>query len=181
MTDIIGTIFVALIGGAVVYITTGPALGATRSRKAVRELLEIQAQLGPGEAAHHDAISGLLEKEVSSLKALGDTRERWFNAVLNAGSALFALAGLTAFSSLFIPSDDLKEVVRYVCGGSLLLTAPLSIIVMTEVRRRLQNRSEKLSTTIMLSFASVASLALAVVSVRDTTYMNQLIESWQNT
>lgn len=177
MTDFIGTILVALIGGAVVYITTGPALGATRSRKAVRELLEIRSGLDQGDSAHREAVDRILAKEMGVLEAMGDTRQRLLVTGYNAAFTLFVTGVVMAAAGLFVPSESLKDVVKYVGGASFLLSSTIPPLLLPDLWNRQTTRRSRLRVAVVLCGLSATSLLLAVLSVYGTTYMDQLIES----
>ena len=181
MSDTIGTIFVALIGGGIVLITTGPALGAVRSRKAVRELLEIRSALEPRDGAHLTRLDTLLDREVRVLEGLGDTRQRMFKTALSAGSALGIVGGLAGVTSIFIPSPFWKETVLYVSGAGFLLAAAALLCSSSYVIERSSSWQRKVSIASALGAVSLVLLTVAAVTIRDTAYMEQLIGSWTTT
>lgn len=180
MPDIIATIFVALIGGAVVFITTGPALGATRSRKAVRELLEIRGALEPSDRKNQRKIREIVDREVLVLEAMGDTQQRLANSSKKLALGLIALGLMAAVTTIFIPSERLQEPVLYF-SAVLLLLAAIALLVATPYEVSIQTtRWAKVGAWLVTSAGIAILLGMAVLIVSDTSYMGYLLEFWEN-
>jgi len=179
MPDIMGTIVVALIGGAVVYITTGPALGATRSRRAVRELLEIQSALRPTDVENRRKVRALVDREVLVLEAMGDTRQRVVNAVLVAWGSMLAVGVLAMMVRILIPSPSGKEVMLYVAATVFLLASLIPLGAAPFAAETRPRWWGKVGAILILSAVSTLLVAMAILIVQDTSYWNQLLKSWK--
>jgi len=174
MTELVATVIGALIAAAALYITTGPALGAVRSRRALRELLEIRSSLTDSDTARRAKINEALDEELELLASLGDTSRRYAVAAFTAVGALVVIAWFTMAIPVFLIQEGQKELMRYISAGAFLLACVPLYTVVNFVSGRVSSRTRKLAAWAagLLLIAGLTSAAGIVV--RETTYFRQL-------
>lgn len=174
MTEILAGAVVALIGGFFVYLTTGPALGAVRSRRAARELLEIRSALDPTDHESRDAVTAALKKEIQELGRLGDTAHRYETALALVSGGLLVVAALATMAPIFMLEQGQKELMRYICSVALLLALAPVYTLSAFYFGRYPGKGAR-TTTVIVSLLLLAGLWVgAVAAVQETAYYKEL-------
>jgi len=174
MTELVATMIGALIAAAALYITTGPALGAVRSRRALRELLDIRSSLTDADTARRAQINEALDEEFKLLVSLGDTSQRYAVAAMTVLGGLVVIAWVTIAVPTFLIQEGHKELMRYISAGAFLLACvPLYPVVKFASERVSNKRYQAVAVGIgLLVFVALVSASLVVI--QETTYYRQL-------
>lgn len=157
-----------------VLVTSGYAFGAVRRRRALKELLEIRAALGPEDGASRAKVSALISSELSALEGLGNTTRRWRLAAAAAAFSLAGLGGIALFSTAFFTGQPARDVAHYVAAGAFFTAglAGFGLVssLMTPIGGR---RGYVLSTVVPFAVLVVAAVA-STLSLTGTPYFGEL-------
>lgn len=166
MTEIVA----ALIGGAIVLITTGPVIGAVRRRRAARELLEIRELLAPNDDARRAQIDSLLDEELKALERLGNTPARMVIISGYIGIALLSV-GLVARGVVnLVPSETGRDVLQYVSGSSLLLAIIPLYVTGRGVIEMIGARRSRILVTLAIALSLLGLVIFANWAILGTPY-----------
>lgn len=129
MIEGLAGIAAALIAGAFLFATAGPAFGSARARRAVRDLLEARNSLGRGDTDRRRRINKLIETEIADLERHGEQREdAALLRILSISGALVVAGAFGAWLPALLPSDWAGDRSRYIGSACLALASVLALL-----------------------------------------------------
>jgi hypothetical protein len=133
MTEVLTAAATAVIAGMFLYITTGPAIGTARARKAVRELVDLRNSLRH-DIPRRTRVNEVLDRELDALEKLADISRRRLYTALNIELGLIVLVVASLFGRAYLIGDDAKDVASYITAGLLLLMGVMGFPIITGIQ-----------------------------------------------
>lgn len=164
----------AIVAVAGLVLTSGYGLGATRRRRAIRELIEIRRGI-PGRLSARDRVDKLIEEELVGLERLGNANMRWFMVIFMAIFASLLVALMAGVAVPFVPVADARYVLQYISAGGFVLAGVVAGLAILIYSSTFSSKRVQAGVMIGAFLALLIACALAFYAIRETPYLAMLL------